>query len=139
MSELFEYGFATKEDVRGITPTSSPPPLCTFSTGLDLLYDKIMNVLMQRSHGIFYDRDFKSELEHIPFEPDSKYSVERIQNIIYTALTNNIDNITIDTINVESQEYDFGIVYNIEIRISYEQKTHILNLKLDRYGLTVGS
>lgn len=138
MSEIFDYGFSPQEDVRGLSPTTSPPPLCIFTQGLDLLYDKIMNVLMQRSTGVFYDRNFKSELESVPFEQDSDETKEQIKNIIYTSLTTNIENLTIDNINIVAEKRDFGVVYTIEIRIRYNQKLQTLKLKLDKYGLTVG-
>ena len=135
MSELFDYGISSSNDKKCVVASRDVPPLLYFSSGIQCLIQKILNVLFQKKGTIFYNRNLGSDLDSVLFDSDNSDTIEKIKNIIENALTSNIENINIYAINVEpnpqiANSYDISIVIQ-------DDRLYTINLQLNENGLTV--
>jgi len=137
MQELLQYGLQPKSESKCLLPTTNPPPVLYFAEGLDCLFAKINVVLQQELGSLFYDRQLGSTIPEFIFEDDTDASISALKEAIYESLTRSIDNLTIDSIDIERKETLNGIEYIAYVSIIYESDTYNLTLNVSKSGITV--
>jgi len=127
MSELFEYGIQVKKYTSTFVPTNDVPPIAVLKSGLEKIYFKIKVVLGQLTGTVFYNRNLGCDIDESLFEDDSEENKERLKHIILEALHNNVHDVTVNDIKVESETLSDGSVqYNVTIIVNYEENLYDL-------------
>ena len=139
MDELLQYGLSSSSKPYSVIPNEVSPPILSFVSGLNALYDKVLNVLSQEKGSLFYDRNLGTEIDQAVFESDSETIKEQLRTQIIQDLSSNIHDITISDVQIQSQQSEQGIIYQIVIVVKYEQQEYELKLNLSRSGITVRS